>query len=89
MEDIKIFDLLDKIIGHTDIYCSESYDNESYKNMENKIYIINGLISDLETNLLYKGHSGWHSVDKLRNQARENLKNIRDYCQEILDEESE
>ena len=55
--------------------------------MEKKIIIINGLISDLETNLLHKGHKGYYSVEKLKNQARDNLKEIRNFCQEILDEE--
>ena len=87
--EIDIFKLIDGITGHTDINVSESYDNESYENMEKKIIIINGLISDLETNLLHKGHKGFYSVEKLKNQARDNLKEIRNFCQEILDEENE
>lgn len=85
--EIDIFKLIDAITGHTDISVSESYDNESYENMKKKIIIINGLISDLETNLLHKGHKGFYSVEKLKNQARSNLKEIRNFCQEILDEE--
>ena len=85
--EIDIFKLIDGITGHTDINVSESYDNESYENMEKKIDIINGLISDLEENLLHKGHKGYYSVEKLKNQARDNLKEIRDFCQGILDEE--
>ena len=84
---INLFKLIDSITGHTDISASESYDNESFNNMETKIYIINGLISDLEENLLHKGHNGFYSVEKLKKQARDNLKEIRDFCQEILDEE--
>lgn len=87
--EIDIFKLIDKITGHTDISVSESYDNESYENMKKKIIIINGLISDLETNLLHKGHKGFYSVEKLKNQARDNLKEIRNFCQEILDEEKD
>lgn len=84
---IDLFKLIDGITGHTDINVDESYDEESFNNMETKIYIINGLISDLETNLLHKGHKGYHSVEKLKNQARDNLREIRDFCQGILDEE--
>ena len=84
---IDLFKLIDNITGHTDISASESYDNESFNNMETKIYIINGLISDLEENLLHKGHNGFYSVEKLKKQARDNLKEIRDFCQAILDEE--
>lgn len=84
---IDLFELIDNITGHTDIAVSESYDNKSYDNMETKIYIINGLISDLETNLLHKGHEGFYSVEKLKKQARDNLKEIRDFCQGILDKE--
>ena len=87
--EIDIFKLIDGITGHTDISVSESYDNESYENMEKKIIIINGLISDLETNLLHKGHKGFYSVEKLKNQARDNLKEIRNFCQELFDEENE
>lgn len=85
--EINIFKLIDSITGHTDISASQSYDDESFNNMETKIYIINGLISDLETNLLHKTHKGFYSVEKLKNQARESLKEIRDFCQGILDEE--
>ena len=84
---IDLFELIDGITGHTDISVSENYDNESFNNMETKIYIINGLISDLEKNLLHKGHNGFHSVERLKKQARDNLKEIRDFCQGILDEE--
>ena len=84
--NIEVFDLLEKIIGHTDISCSEDYDQESYQNMEKKVSIINGLISDLETNLLHTGHNGWYSVEKLKKQAKIELRNIAEYCQEILDE---
>ena len=84
---IDLFKLIDSITGHTDISASESYDNVSFENMETKIYIINGVSGDLETNLLHKGHRGFYSVEKLKKQARENLKEIRDYCQGILDEE--
>lgn len=38
---IDLFKLIDGITGHTDISASESYDNESFNNMETKIYIIN------------------------------------------------
>ena len=85
---IDLFKLIDSITGHTDISASQSYNNESFDNMETKIYIINGLISDLETNLLHKGHKGFYSVEKLKDQARNNLKEIRDFCQGILDEEN-
>ena len=57
--EINIFKLIDSITGHTDISASQSYDDESFNNMETKIYIINGLISDLETNLLHKTHKGF------------------------------
>ena len=42
--NIEVFDLLEKIIGHTDISCSEDYDQESYQNMEKKVSIINGVL---------------------------------------------
>lgn len=84
---IDLFELIDNITGHTDISASQSYDNESFNNMEIKIFIINGLISDLEKNLLHKGHNGYYSVEKLKKQARDNLKEIRDFCQGILEEE--
>lgn len=84
---VDLFKLIDSITGHTDISASESYDNESFNNMETKVYIINGLIGDLETNLLHKGHKGFYSVERLKNQARNNLREIRDFCQGILDEE--
>ena len=84
---IDLFKLIDSITADTDINVGEGYDNESFDNMETKIYIINGLINDLETNLLHKGHNGFYSVEKLKKQARDNLKEIRDYCQGILDEE--
>lgn len=87
--EIDIFKLIDGITGHTDISASESYDNKSYENMKKKIYIINGLISDLEENLLHKRHKEFYSVEKLKKQARDYLKEIRDFCQEILDEESD
>lgn len=84
---VDLFELINTLIGHTDIAVNEYYDNESFNNMEIKICIINALISDLETNLLHKGHNGFYGVEKLKKQARDNLKEIRDYCQGILDEE--
>ena len=84
---VDLFKLIDSITGHTDVSASESYDNESFNNMETKVYIINGLIGDLETNLLHKGHKGFYSVERLKYQARNNLREIRDFCQGILDEE--
>lgn len=71
---IDLFKLIDNITGHTDISASESYDNESFNNMETKIYIINGLISDLEENLLHKGHNGFYSVEKLKKTSKRQFK---------------
>lgn len=84
---VDLFELINTLIGHTDIAVSEYYDNESFNNMEIKICIINSLISDLKTNLLFKGYNECYSVKNLKKQARDNLKEIRDFCQGILDEE--
>ncbi len=84
---IDSFKIIDSIIGHTDISASESYDNKSYKNMIRKINIIYGFISELEDNLLYEGCEDYYSVKKLKKQARDNLKEISDFCLYILEEE--
>lgn len=81
-----IKELIDKLIGHTDIACDTEYDNISYDNMQEKFSIYDDFLADIGKNLLFMSDRPYTSANKLRRQAEKYIKAIKDNCEEILKE---
>lgn len=50
---LKIEEILDKLIGHTDIWCETNYDNESCDNIENLFIVLQWALDRIENNMHY------------------------------------
>lgn len=50
---LEIKEILDKLIGHTDIWCETNYDNESYDNIENLFIVLQWALERIENNMRY------------------------------------
>lgn len=50
---LEIKEILDKLIGHTDIWCETNYDNESYDNIENLFIVLEWALERIENNMRY------------------------------------
>ena len=52
-EQMKIEEILDKLIGNTDIQCETNYDNESDDNIENLFIVLQWALDRIEDNMHY------------------------------------
>ena len=85
---LKIEEILDKLIGHTDIWCETYYDNESYDNIENLFKVLQWALDRIEDNMRYLNRieysaqeivrltsAYWHNDCKLKTEKISELVN--------------
>ena len=76
-------ELLDKLIGHTDIACETNYDDESAKNLEilKQVgwYVMEKLYDNAKWNNDYRG-----SANGLAKQSIRITKDLKEYIDDIL-----
>ena len=85
---LKIEEILDKLIGHTDIWCETNYDNKSYDNIENLFIVLQWALDRIENNMHYLNRieysaqeivrltsAYWHNDCKLRTEKITELVN--------------
>lgn len=85
---LKVEEILDKLIGHTDIWCETNYDNESYDNIENLFKVLQWALDRIEDNMRYLNRieysaqeivrltsAYWHNDCKLKTEKISELVN--------------
>lgn len=88
MKEYKLNELLDKLIGHTDIACETNYDNESKDNLDTLkevgYYVLDGLYNNAEYNNDYRG-----SANCIAKKSIKIAKDYKKYIDRILEFDTE
>lgn len=84
MKEYKLNELLDMLIGHTDIACETNYDNESKNNLETLervgLYVLDALYNNAKWNNDYRG-----SANCIAKKSIEIAKEYNRYIDSLLE----
>lgn len=84
MKEYKLNELLDMLIGHTDIACETNYDNESKDNLDTLdrvgLYVLDALYNNAKYNNDYRG-----SANCIAKKSIEIAKEYQRYIDSLLE----
>lgn len=82
LKELEFANIVNALMGECYPYGSESFDEDRYNNLIEKIYVIQTLIDEIiDAGKLYNRHE--HSILRISNKANQYLTDLRDYLCDI------
>lgn len=82
-KEFTIYEIIDYLIGHTDVYCETHHDNDSYSNLETLNDIVIYIMDKLLENAKYYGDCR-ASANNIANKSIVITENIKEWCEDII-----
>lgn len=82
-KEFTIYEIIDYLIGHTDIYCECNHDRVSYENLDILNDVVIYLMKKLFENASHYGDNRI-SANSIANKSIKLTKNIKEWCEDII-----
>lgn len=87
-KEISIYEIIDFVIGHTNVNCETNYDYDSHDNLENLNDVAIYLMKKLDDNTDYYNDNRY-SANLIADKSMHIVENLKVWCDDILSKKGE